>query len=85
MNKITKFEALTKEELPELRELWINWNYLESSEENKHALSKMAPLTTLYLADNPISQDLTSDEYQELLTTSLPSLRQIDGNMLRPG
>ena len=39
-------------------------------------------LKTIYLADNPISQ---ADTYQEMLVTAIPSLTQIDGNMLRKG
>lgn len=79
MNKITKFEAL--DELPELRELWMNWNMLEDSEHNKDFLKKLK-LKTVYLADNPLSN---VDNYETLLTTSMPTLKQIDGNVLRPG
>ena len=79
MNKVTKFENLEK--LPVLRELWMNWNILEDSEENREFL-KQLKLETIYLADNPLSN---VDNYQEMLTTVLPSLKQIDGNVLRPG
>ena len=39
-------------------------------------------LETLYLADNQMSQE---DNYQEMLMTAVPSLNQIDGNVLRRG
>ena len=52
MNKITNFEHI--DGLPKLVELWINWNFLEDTQENKDFLKKLK-LTTIYLADNPIS------------------------------
>ena len=79
VNKLVKFENL---EHLKLRELWLNWNNLENSEENKAYLKNFTALETLYLADNPMSQD---DTYQQMLTTAIPSLTQIDGNMLRLG
>ena len=80
MNKVAVFENLNH--LPKLRELWLNWNNLEDSDENKEYLKSLTKLETIYLADNPISQ---ADSYQEMLTTLVPSLTQIDGNVLRKG
>ena len=79
MNKLVKFENL---EHLKLRELWLNWNLLEDTEENKAYLKNFTELETLYLADNPMSQE---DSYQEMLMTAVPSLNQIDGNVLRRG
>ena len=58
MNKVTKFENL--EHLTELRDLWMNWNFLEDTDENKNYLRQLR-LTTIYLADNPMSMH---DDYQ---------------------
>ena len=67
--------------LKELRDLWMNWNRLEDTEENKEYLRKLK-LTTIYLADNPMS---IHDDYFDMLKERIPTLRQIDGNILRPG
>ena len=53
VNKVAVFENL--DHLPKLRELWMNWNNLEDSEENKAYLKVFTSLETIYLADNPIS------------------------------
>ena len=82
VNKVSKFENL--EHLTNLRELWMNWNNIEDSDENKEYLTKLTKLKTIYLADNPISMH-ESSEYQKMLTTAIPSLKQIDGNVLRMG
>lgn len=52
MNKVEKLENL--EHLTGLRDLWMNWNNLEDTDENKEYLRRL-PLTTIYLADNPMS------------------------------
>ena len=52
VNKVTVFENL---EHLKLRELWMNWNYLEDSDANKKYLSNFTKLETIYLADNPLS------------------------------
>ena len=54
MNKVSKFEGLGH--LPDLRELWANWNNIEDSDENKAYMKKFTQLKTIYLADNLISQ-----------------------------
>ena len=69
MNKVTKLENL--DHLSELRDLWANWNYLEDTDVNKEYLRKLN-LTTIYLADNPMSMH---DSYQEMLVTAIPSLQ----------
>ena len=79
VNKLVKFENLDH---LKLRELWLNWNNLENSEENREYLKSFTALETIYLADNPMSQE---DNYQQMLTNAVPSLQQIDGNMLRLG
>ena len=68
MNKITNFEHI--DGLPKLVELWINWNFLEDTQENKDFLKKLK-LTTIYLADNPISN---YDNYEQMLKETIPSL-----------
>lgn len=77
MNKVTKLENI--EHLSELRDLWINWNFLADSTENKEYLRQLQ-LTTIYLADNPMSMH---DDYEQMLVSHMPSLTQIDGNQLR--
>ena len=74
MNKVSKFDNL--EHLSELKDLWMNWNQLEDSDANKEYLKKLS-LTTIYLADNPMSMH---DDYREMLVTAIPTLTQIDGN-----
>ena len=79
MNKVTKLENL--DHLADLKDLWINWNNLADTTENKEYLQRLN-LTTIYLADNPMSMH---DDYREMLTTAIPTLQQIDGNQLRDG
>ena len=79
MNKVKKLENI--DHLTELRDLWMNWNYLEDTEENKGYLQRLK-LTTIYLADNPMSMH---DDYREMLVSAIPTLTQIDGNQLRNG
>ena len=79
MNKVTRLENL--DHLTQLRDLWMNWNNLEDCEENKEYLRRLN-LTTIYLADNPMSMD---DTYQQMLMTAIPSLTNIDGNRLHVG
>lgn len=74
MNKVVKLENL--EHLSELKDLWINWNNLEDTPDNKSFLSNLR-LTTIYLADNPMSMH---DDYEQMLVTAIPTLTQIDGN-----
>jgi nitrate reductase NapAB chaperone NapD len=64
-----------------LRELWINWNNLADTPVNRDYLKRLH-LRTIYLADNPISM---GDDYQKMLTEAIPSLKQIDGNLLNAG
>ena len=61
VNKVEKLENI--DHLPHLEELWMNWNNLADTEENREYLRKLK-LKTIYLADNPMSQD---DSYQEML------------------
>lgn len=59
MNKVTKFEGLehlSTNGSKTLNELWINWNYLEDTQENKDYLKQLRTITVIYLADNPMSQ-----------------------------
>ena len=79
VNKIEKLENL--EHLSELEEVWINWNKIGATDENREYL-KQLKLTTIYLADNPISE---TNEYETMLRTAIPSLTKIDGNVLREG
>ena len=79
MNKVTKLENL--EHLVDLKDLWINWNNLEDTDTNKDYLRRLQ-LTTIYLADNPMSMH---DDYREMLVAAIPTLTQIDGNQLRAG
>ena len=79
MNKVEKLENI--DHLADLRDLWMNWNNLEDSDENKEYLSQLQ-LTTIYLADNPMSMH---DDYQDMLVSRIPSLTQIDGNRLNTG
>eukprot|EP00354_Favella_ehrenbergii_P010227 CAMPEP_0170476046 /NCGR_PEP_ID=MMETSP0123-20130129/17576_1 /TAXON_ID=182087 /ORGANISM="Favella ehrenbergii, Strain Fehren 1" /LENGTH=74 /DNA_ID=CAMNT_0010746923 /DNA_START=916 /DNA_END=1140 /DNA_ORIENTATION=- len=74
MNKVLQLENL--DHLSELRDLWMNWNNLEDTEANKEYLRRLN-LTTIYLADNPMSMH---DDYQQMLVDAIPSLTQIDGN-----
>ena len=68
MNKVTQLENL--DHLPDLRDLWMNWNHLEDTDANKDYL-RCLPLTTIYLADNPMSMH---DNYREMLVTAIPTL-----------
>ena len=79
MNKVTQLEKL--DHLADLRDLWINWNYLGDTDSNKDYLRNLQ-LTTIYLADNPMSMH---DTYRDMLVTAMPTLTQIDGNQLRAG
>lgn len=78
-NKVEKLENI--DHLPLLESLWMNWNRLEDTEDNKNYLNKLK-LKTIYLADNAMS---IHDDYFDMLKTRIPTLRQIDGNVLRPG
>lgn len=79
MNKLERLENL--DHLPDLSELWINWNNLVDDEANRAYLKKLH-LKTIYLADNPMSM---GDDYEKMLTEAIPSLQQIDGNLLHHG
>ena len=79
MNKVKTLENI--DHLTELKDLWMNWNQLEDIDANKEYLRKLS-LTTIYLADNPMSMH---DDYREMLVQAIPSLTQIDGNQLRHG
>jgi len=79
VNKVSVFENL---EHLQLKELWMNWNNLEDTDANKAYMKKFTKMETIYLADNPISQ---ANTYQEMLVTAMPTLTQIDGNVLRKG
>ena len=68
MNKVNKLENI--EHLSELRDLWMNWNNLEDTDENKEYLNQLQ-LTTIYLADNPMSMH---DDYQDMLVSRIPTL-----------
>ena len=63
VNKVTTLENL--EHLPKLKELWMNWNNLEDSDQNREYLGKLQTLETIYLADNPMSMN---DDYEQTLT-----------------
>jgi Leucine-rich repeat (LRR) protein len=54
VNKIEKFEHLDHLSNT-LKELWLNWNKIEETEENKAYLTNFKTLETLYLADNPLA------------------------------
>lgn len=68
VNKVTKLENL--DHLADLRDLWANWNNLEDTDDNKEYLRRL-PLTTIYLADNPMSMH---DSYREMLLDAIPGL-----------
>ena len=57
VNKVVQLENI--DHLPDLVELWMNWNHLEDTDYNKEYLKKLK-LTAIYLADNPMSM---SDDY----------------------
>ena len=85
MNKLTKFdglEHLSTNGTKTLRELWLNWNFLEDSVENREYMKCLGTIKTIYLADNPLSM---GDDYQKMMVEAIPSLSQIDGNVLRKG
>lgn len=54
MNKIEKFEHLDHL-TGTLKDLWLNWNKFEETQENRDYLAKFKVLETLYLADNPMA------------------------------
>lgn len=65
-----------------LKDLWLNWNKIANSDENRDYLKEFKQLETLYLADNPIAN---VDNYEQMVRSRLPGLKQLDGNQLRPG
>lgn len=79
VNKLTKLENL--DHLPNFDTFWANWNHFADTEENRAYLSKLK-LKTIYFADNPMSMH---NDYRTMLTTAIPTLTQIDGNVLRDG
>jgi len=81
VNKITKLDHLDHLSNT-LTDLWANWNQFENTEENREYLRKFKVLETLYLADNPLAN---VENYYEFVIERVPTLRKLDGNMLRPG
>jgi|LakMenE01Jun11ns_1017448.scaffolds.fasta_scaffold8616740_1 hypothetical protein len=49
----------------------MNWNFLTDTQDNKDYL-KLLKLRTIYLADNPLSNNC--DEYEQMLKQAIPSL-----------
>ena len=78
-NRITKLAPFKN--LPAIEELWISENGVGGFEEVEE-LSAVATLQTIYLEHNPLSKDF---EYRKKLKFIIPSLTQIDANMIRPG
>ncbi len=67
---------------PELTELWLNQNQIENPEDVEY-LSRLTKLKTIYLADNALVKQIPN--YLDTLKSIVPSLEQIDGNLLRQG
>jgi len=68
-NRVVKLENM--DHLTKLSDLWMNWNRLEDTQENKDYLNKLK-LKTIYLADNPMS---IHDDYFDMLKSRMPTLR----------
>jgi len=66
--------------LVKLNELWISTNNI-SSFEDVQPISVLPELNEIYLEHNPIYHDF---EYRKKLKGIVPSLRQIDANMIEP-
>ena len=66
--------------LDKLNELWISTNNIASFEDVQ-PISVLTTLNEIYLEHNPIYHDF---EYRKKLKGIIPSLRQIDANMIEP-
>jgi len=64
-----------------LTELWLNRNHIQNHDTLAY-LSKFKSLETIYLSDNPIAR---IPEVMEHLQSAVPSLKEIDGTLLKPG
>jgi len=73
-NRIKKLENL--ENLVQLRELWVNNNFLVDFKDLTCIKSKK--LNTIYLEQNPLSKD---PDYQDKVMAALPSVRQLDADV----
>ncbi len=80
-NKLTNISGLDSN--INLTELWLNLNQI-SDPDNIAYLSHFQRLETIYLADNPLAKD-QSVYNQDNLKRIVPSLKQIDGFVIRPG
>lgn len=76
VNKLEVFEHLDHLSST-LKELWLNWNKFEDNAHNKEYLATFKVMETLYLADNPMAN---VDNYQQMVQSTIPHLRQLDGN-----
>jgi len=63
VNKLSQFEMLDHLS-GTLKELWLNWNNFEDTQQNRDYLSIFKKLETIYLADNPVAN---VDNYQKML------------------
>ncbi|PHJ26046.1 leucine-rich repeat protein lrr1 [Cystoisospora suis] len=78
VNAIGNIEAAAQ--LPELQELWMNNNKIETLEGVK-CLRGVGSLHTLYLEGNPVQANL-GPSYRQNLVKILPQLRQLDALLL---
>jgi hypothetical protein len=79
VNKLTAFSHLDH---LNLKELWLNWNLIADTEQNRDYLRVFKVMEVLYLADNPVAN---VDDYERMIRERIPGLRQLDGNQLRIG
>ena len=79
INEINTIENL--EEMGTLEELWLNNNKIESLD-NINTLSHLPNLKTIYLDGNPIAKQ--TPNFKDLLRTKVPTLKEIDGEYLKP-
>ena len=77
-NRLTSCLPFSK--LVTLNELWISSNEIASFEDVQ-PISVLTELNEIYLEHNPIYQDF---EYRKKLKEIIPSLNQIDANMISP-
>jgi len=79
-NRITKLEGFAR--LTSLEELWLSENGVQTFEEVEDNLGgKLTRLETIYLEHNPLAKDF---EYRKKIAKIIPSLTQIDANMINP-
>lgn len=80
-NRIASLSGI--ESLTLLEELWMSSNLIPDDVGALSPLTHLPHLTCLYLEHCPIAANKTPQEYRECVLRSLPSLTQLDADLVR--